>query len=239
LAIAAVAALAACPCSSVLAASTTDLPKALPDAIEPNLAEFTSGYFDAGTFAADSGNDAEARQAIRDLLTSSGFVTGYKRGWSDFRTRDVMYEFALVFQQPSGANRMLSQEHEDFALSSQFQGPIPIQLNESGFALKYADSNAHWVFIGFTKQNDAFELFRASENNFATDAAVAQATQLYRVAPDGTVLSSSPSHQSALVQFRTPIVVTFIAGALLISVALGIAVIVTVLPRRPQAVPVR
>jgi len=245
LAVAAVAALAAIPFTGALAApGTTDLPNALANPLESSFVEDTSsrdiplGFFDAGVWSNWAGTDASDRDYIRNGLVSNGFVTGYQRFWYMRNGSDAMYETVFVFEHSDGADNMLSTQRSDLSQSSWFKSWVPVQLNASAFALQEVGTEGfHWTFAGFAKANDVFELFRGSKSDYQTNAALAQASEMYTVAPNGTVLSSQParSRQSALAQFRTPLVITFVAGALFIAAALLIAVVVTLLPRSEGA----
>jgi hypothetical protein len=242
LAVAAVAFLAAVPFSGAVAAtSITDLPNALANAVETNLVEYTAGsvhvhgFFDASQFADWAGNDAASRQRIHDELISNGFVTGYQRVWFGSATDDSLFETVFVFAKESGASTMLSGERDLYAGSTQFRAWVPVQLNGASFAMQEVDSNAHWTFAGFTKGNDAFVLFRGSSADFMTPQALAQLTEMYTLAPDGTRLGAAPpAPQSALSRFRTPIVITVAIGALMLAVAVAIAGVATVIPRKPR-----
>ena len=241
LAVAAVAALATIPFAGAMAASPGlgDLPQALANPIEPSFEEITSsrsgelvGYFDAGAFAQWAGSDASSRQAFRDMLTSREFVSGYQRIWTT-SDNDALFETVFVFRAPSDAGSMLNSVKSGFTASSNYKGPVSIDLNDTAWAGQEIVSGYHWTAAGFTKTNDAFLLYRGSDTDYRTSAAVAQAREMYTVAPDGTALGSQPaaSHQSALSKYLTPLVVMLVAGAMLITVALVIAVVVTLVPR--------
>ena len=242
LALAAIAGLAIFPMSGAMAASpgTTDLPQALANPVEPDFVETTSnrsgelvGYFDAGAFAQWAGTDARSRQAFRDMLTSRGFVTGYQRIWSS--NREVLFETVFVFRAPGDAESMLSSVKSGFTASDSYKGPVPINLDDTAWAGEEIVNGFHWTAAGFTKANDAFTLYRGSDVDYRTKAALAQAREMYTIAPNGTALGPQAAQQSMLSRYMVPVLITFAVGALLIAAALVIAVIVTLVRPRPQA----
>lgn len=244
LAVAAVAALAALPISGAVAApGTTDLRDALANPVESSFVEQTfpspshlNGYFDAGLFASWAGSDAGSRDYVRNLLISNGLFTGYQRYWYTAGSDDQLYETVFVFKDSDGADSMLTTERSDRSNATTFKAWVPLQLNDSAFALNETINNYFWTTAGFSKGNDVFMMFRGSGSAFQTTAAAAQARVMYTVAPNGTALGSPPAaaHQSAFVLLRTPLIVTFVAGAVMIAVALVIAVVASVRP--PMAV---
>ncbi len=251
LAVAAVAALATIPFAGAMAAppGPAELPNALANPLETSFVEVTSsrqgdviGYFDAGAFANWAGGDASGRDYVRNELLSNGFVTGYQRIWYMSSSTDTLFETVFVFKTAGGAGSVLDTDKRDFASSKTFRNWVDLQVNDNSFALQEVNSSDgfHWTFAAFVRGNDVFELFRGSESDYQTTAALAQAREMYTVAPNGTALGSQPaaSHQSALSKYMTPLVVMLVAGALLLTVALVIAVIVTVIPRNQTSPPV-
>ena len=250
LAVAAVAALATIPFAGAVAAppGPAELPNALANPLETSFVEVTSsrqgdviGYFDAGAFANWAGGDASGRDYLRNELLSNGFVTGYQRIWYMSSSTDTLFETVFVFKTADGAGSVLDTDKRDFASSETFRNWVDLQVNDNSFALQEVSPSDgfHWTFAAFVRGNDVFELFRGSEADFQTTAAIAQAREMYTVAPDGTALGSqrAASHQSALSKYLTPLVVMLVFGALLLTVALVIAVVVTLIPRRAQAAP--
>jgi len=251
LAVAAVAALATIPFGGAMAAppGPAELPNALANPLETSFVEVTSsrqgevvGYFDAGGFANWAGDDASGRDYVRNELLSNGFVTGYQRIWYMSSSSDSLFETVFVFKTAEGARSMLDTEKRDFSGAKDFRNWVDLQVNDSSFALQEVNPNDgfHWTFAAFIKGNDVFELFRGSDSDYQTAAAVAQAREMFTVAPNGTALGAqaAASHQSALAKYMAPVVVVFLAGALLLTVALVIAVIATVIPRNQPSPPV-
>jgi len=249
LAVAAVAALATIPLVGATAAAPgpADLPNALANPLETSFVEETSsrqgaeiGFFDADVYANWAGRDASVRDYMRNYLVSRGFVTGYQRIWYMSSSSDALIETVFVFKTADGAGSMLEKQKVATFASKNFRNWVDYQVNDGSFALQEVNSidGFHWTFAGFVKGNDVFELYRGSDTDFKTTAAIAQAREMYTVAPDGTALGSQPvaSHQSALARYMTPLVVMFVAGALLLTVALVIAVVVSLI-RRDQRLP--
>ena len=250
LAVAAVAALATIPFAGAMAAppGPADLPNALANPLEASFVEQTSsrqgeliGYFDAGIFANWAASDASGRDYVRNKLVSNGFVTGYQRIWYMPSSSDSLFETVYVFKAAEGAGGVLDTDKRDFASNEDFRNWVDLQVNDNSFALQYVNSRDgfHWTFAAFAKGNDLFELFRGSSSDYQTSAGIAQAREMYTVAPNGTALGLQPaaSHQSALSKYLTPLVVMLVTGALLLTVALVIAVIATVMPRKQPSPP--
>jgi hypothetical protein len=247
LAVAAVAALATIPFAGAMAASPglSDLPQALANPLEPSFVEITSnrsgelvGYFDAGAFAQWAGTDASSRQDFRDMLTSREFVSGYQRIWTT-NDHEALFETVFVFRTAPDADSMLDSVKSGFVTSSDYKGPVTIDLNDTAWAGQEIVNGFHWTAAGFTKSNDAFVLYRGSDADYRTSAAVAQASEMYTVAPNGTALvSQGQRQQSALSRYIMPVMITFVLGALLITAALVIAVVVAV-TSRPTPVELR
>ncbi len=244
LAVAAVAALATIPFAGAVAATSglSDLPQSLANPIEPSFVEVTSsrsgdlvGFFDAGAFAQWAGTDAGSRQAFRDMLTSHQFVSGYQRIWTT-SDNEALFETVFVFRTAPDAGSMLNSVKNGFTASSDYKAPVSINLNDTAWAGQEIVSGYHWTAAGFAKTNDAFLLYRGSGADYRTSAAVAQAQEMYAVAPNGTALAtqSSPAQPSALSRYIVPVMITFVLGALLITTALVIAVVVAV-TSRPDA----
>jgi hypothetical protein len=248
LAVAAVAALAAIPFAGAMAASPgpAELPNALANPLEASFVEVTSsraddlvGWFDAARFANWAGSTADARQYYREMLTSNRFVSGYQREWYVPQQSDAMYETAFVFQKADGALSMLSTEKSTFSNFDAFKSWVPTDLNDSAFALQEITEGYHWTVVSFAKGNDVFELFRGSDSDYQTAAGLAQAREMYTVAPNGTTLGpQGQRQQSALSRYIVPVMITFVLGAVLITTALVIAVVVA-LTSRPTPAEVR
>jgi len=251
LAVAAVAALATMPFAGAMAAppGPAELPNALANPLETSFVEVTSsrqgeviGYFDAGMFANWAGSDASGRDYVRNELVSNGFVTGYQRIWYMSGSSDTLFETVFVFKAAEGAGAMLDTERRDFSGAKDFRNWVELQVNDNSFALQEVNPNDgfHWTFAAFVKGNDVFELFRGSDSDYQTTAGIAQAREMYTLAPNGTAIGAQPvaSHQSALSKYLTPLIVMLVVGALLLTVALVIAVIVMVIPRRQPSPPV-
>jgi hypothetical protein len=251
LAVAAVAILATIPFAGAMAAppGPAELPNALANPLEASFVELTSsrqgdiiGYFDAGTYANWAGSDTSGRDYVRNVLQSNGFVTGYQRIWYVSSTSDTLFETVFVFKAANGAGSMLDTEKRDFSGSKDFRSWVDLQVNDNSFALQEVNPSDgfHWTFAAFVKGNDVFELFRGSKSDYQTTAAIAQAREMYMVAPNGTTLGSQPatSHQSALSRYLTPLIVVLVIGALLLTAALVIAVVATLVPRDQASPPV-
>lgn len=229
------------------ASYTTDLRDTLAEPVESGFVESTFqspddfvGYFDASSFANWIGDTASGRDYIRNELVSNGFVTGYQRLWTMRNSSDTLYETVFVFKTGGGAHALLSTHRGDMADSTYFKGWLPFQVNDTAFAVQQIDTDGfHWTFAAFAKGNDVFELFRGSQSDYQTTAALSQAREMYSTAPNGTQLGppQSSSRESAVVQFRTPLIITFVAGALLIAIALVIAAVSAITARPAQAIP--
>jgi hypothetical protein len=248
LALAAVTALATIPFSGAAAAppGPTDLPNALANPVESSFVEITAarsgdlvGWFDAGVYATWSGPDASTRDYVRGILITNGFVTGYQREWYMPNQTDELYETVFVFQKPAGAETMLSAIKQDFSSSQSFSSWMPVGLNDTSFGLQETVGGYHWILVGFVKGNDTFELFRGASADYQSSSALAQAREMYTVAPSGTALAAPARKPSMFSRFLMPVVITLVVGVLLMLTALVIAVVVTLRPLPAPAAPSR
>lgn len=218
----------------------SDLPKALADPVETSFVEVSpgteravEGYFDAQIFADNTGTNASERSDIADELRAADFVTGYGREFYMVGRSDWLYELAMVFRQPSGAQSVLATNKVDYARSPNSGSFITVRLNSSAFAVHDIVSGFHWTVIQFVKSNDLFAIARGSQDDFTTAPALAQARKAYDVAPAGTTLAAPAVVPPAYMKYLRPLEIAAFVGALVVAAAL-MAVVFLVFRPKPQ-----
>jgi len=181
---------------AVAAATAPDpavLRAALADPLESNFVEAEvgtqgtlEGPFDANAyvdyFRGSGSSEADLQRGL-EYLKRDGFVGGYGRQWYRPRSSDLMGEIVMVFSANSGATSSLQASKLRYGQDSTFQSFVDSGLGKDSFAATLDGYGYRWTVIIFVKGNDMFAVSRASQVDYRTETAVAQARRAYDTAP--------------------------------------------------------